>query len=66
MNPSPIGDGGSNACYFIAKEYAKIGNEVTIVTSSFQDLPLDEVNESVHIIRVKAMRKKNQSPRIVC
>lgn len=56
----PIGGGGSNACYFIAREYAKLGHEVTIVTSSFQQLPLDEIIDNVHIVRVKAMRKKQE------
>lgn len=54
----PIGGGGANACYFLSREYVKLGNEVTIVTSSFHDLPTEEDMDQVKVIRVKAARKK--------
>lgn len=54
----PIGGGGANACYFLTKEYVKLGHEVVIVTSTYKDLPLEEVIDGVRVIRVKARRKK--------
>lgn len=54
----PIGGGGANACCFLTKEYAGAGHQVTIVTASFSDLPVEENNNNMRIIRVKALRKK--------
>lgn len=54
----PIGGGGANACFYLAKNYARLGHRVTILTACFQELPLEEETDNVHIIRVKALRKK--------
>lgn len=54
----PIGGGGANACYFLSKEFVELGHEVTVITATYKDLPLDEVQNGVHIIRVKAKRTK--------
>lgn len=54
----PIGGGGSNACYFLSREYVKSGHDVTIVTSCFRDLPTEEETGNIKVIRVKAIRKK--------
>lgn len=54
----PIGGGGANACRFLSREYAKSGNEVTILTSSFRDLPRHETVDGAEIIRVRAFRKQ--------
>lgn len=54
----PIGGGGANACYYLSREYVKLGHDVTVVTSSYKDLPDKEDREGVHIIRVKAKRTK--------
>lgn len=35
----PIGGGGANACMCLAREYAKAGNDVAIVTAWFPGLP---------------------------
>jgi glycosyltransferase involved in cell wall biosynthesis len=56
----PIGGGGANACFYLTKEYAKCGHKVTIVTSSYKDLPMEETRGNIHIIRVKALRKKEE------
>lgn len=61
----PIGGGGANACYFLSREYAKNGHEVTIVTSSFQDLPHQEIIDGVEIIRVKAFRKQEAKSTLI-
>lgn len=56
----PIGGGGANACNFLAKEYVKFGHQVTIVTSAFSDLPKEERDKNIRVIRVKALRKKEE------
>lgn len=56
----PIGGGGANACLYLAKEYAKSGHQVTLVTSAYKDLLSEEVVGNVRIIRVKALRKKEE------
>lgn len=53
----PIGGGGANACLNLAKEYAKQGHDITIVTSWFQGLAEEEKDGNVRIIRLKAKRK---------
>lgn len=54
----PIGGGGANACLYLAKNYAALGHKVTILTAGFMKLPHQEEIDRVHIIRVKALRKK--------
>lgn len=61
----PIGGGGANACFFLGKEYVKNGHEVTILTSSFRDLPRFETVDGVEIIRVKAFRKQETKSTLV-
>ena len=54
----PIGGGGANACLNLAKNYAVLGHKVTILTACFRQMPLEEENGNVHIIRTWALRKK--------
>lgn len=54
----PIGGGGANACYFLTKEYVKLGHEVVVVTAAYRDLPVEETIDGVKVIRVKAKREK--------
>ena len=54
----PIGGGGANACLYLAKNYAMLGNKVTVLTACFKELPQEEGIDSVRIVRVKALRKK--------
>ncbi len=54
----PIGGGGANACFYLAKNYAALGHKVTILTARFGKLPLKEETDNVHIIRVKSLREK--------
>lgn len=56
----PIGGGGANACLYLAREYSKGGHQVTLVTSAYKDLPSEEMVDHVRIIRVKALRKKEE------
>lgn len=54
----PVGGGGANACLYLAKNYAALGHGVTILTARFRELPPEEEQDNVHIIRVRALRKK--------
>ncbi|MDE7430875.1 MAG: glycosyltransferase family 4 protein [Lachnospiraceae bacterium] len=54
----PIGGGGANACFFLAREFARMGNYVAIVTAQFENLPQKEATaDGVLIYRVKCKRK---------
>lgn len=53
----PIGGGGANACYYLTKGYAELGNEVTIVTSNYNGMKEYEKKNNVTIFRVNAKRK---------
>ena len=54
----PIGGGGANACYYLTKEFEKLGNEVAVVTASYKGLMHLEQQGNLKIIRVKALRKQ--------
>lgn len=57
----PIGGGGANACFFLAREFAKMGNQVTVVTAMFEGLPCEETSdEGVKIYRVKCRRSNKE------
>jgi glycosyltransferase involved in cell wall biosynthesis len=57
----PIGGGGANACFFLAREFAKMGNQVTVVTAMFESLPCEETSdEGVKIYRVKCRRSNKE------
>ena len=53
----PIGGGGGWVTYFLGKHFVSVGHQVTIVTSQFQDLPVNEIIEGMNIIRVPTLRK---------
>jgi glycosyltransferase involved in cell wall biosynthesis len=54
----PIGGGAGNASANIAKELAATGQEVTVLTSSYADMPRLEVHNGVRIYRAKALRRR--------
>jgi glycosyltransferase involved in cell wall biosynthesis len=57
----PIGGGGANACYFLAREFTKKENEVTVVTAMFEDLPCEETTcDGIKIYRVKCKRNNKE------
>jgi len=57
----PIGGGGANACYFLSREFARSGHQVTIVTAQYGKLPKNEITEEqVVIYRVKCRRKHKE------
>lgn len=52
----PIGGGASNASAHIARELVRLGQQVTVVTSTFKDQPRDEAQDGVRILRLPARR----------
>jgi len=53
----PIGGGGSTVTKYAVKYLANWGHEVTLVTSSYKDLPKTEIIDGAKIIRVSAIRR---------
>lgn len=53
----PIGGGGATACKNMSEEYVQLGNQVTVLTASYQNLPREEWINGVHILRVPCKRK---------
>lgn len=54
----PIGGGAGNASAHIASQLVKIGYEVTIITARFGDLPHQETSTNLTVIRIPALRRK--------
>jgi len=52
----PIGGGAGNATAHIARRLAKMGHEVSVVTSRFKGLPHKENDEGVTVYRIPALR----------
>ena len=57
----PIGGGGANACYFLSREFARAGHQVTIVTAQYGNLPWEERTvDGVLIFRVQCKRSNQE------
>lgn len=56
----PLGGGGANACYYLAKGYIAAGNDVTIVTANYKGLLERETVNGATVIRVNAKRKHKE------
>lgn len=54
----PMGGGAGNASAHLAAELVNLGQEVTVLTAHFDHLPQDSVERGVRILRIKAMRRK--------
>jgi glycosyltransferase involved in cell wall biosynthesis len=54
----PVGGGGGNANYYLAREMVRLGHEVTVVTSYFRGLALSEDVQGIRVLRVKLWRKR--------
>lgn len=54
----PIGGGAGNASAHIAHWLARLGHEVTLLTARFADLPHQEQQDGVQIIRAPALRRQ--------
>lgn len=53
----PLGGGAGNALSYLCKEWAKLGHQVVVVTSAYQNLRRLEVEDGVKIIRLAVGRK---------
>ena len=54
----PIGGGAGNASANIARLLVRMGNDVLLLTSHFDDFARDEICDGVRIVRVSALRRK--------
>lgn len=53
----PLGGGGANANYYIARELVRQGHEVTVITSRMADLPARESVDGIEVIRLQCLRR---------
>ena len=54
----PLGGGAGNASANIAREFVRLGEEVAILTTRYNDLPVDEVDDGIRIHRCLSIRKE--------
>ena len=54
----PIGGGAGNASANIARELVALGQEVTVLTAHYGDLPRQTRQDGLHILRIKALRRR--------
>ncbi len=52
----PIGGGGGRAAYDICKYLAAHGHEITVLTAHMDDLPREEMQHGVRLVRIPSMR----------
>lgn|SRR5574341_347395 len=53
----PVGGGAGNASANIARRLSRLGNNVLVLTSRFSDLPHNEMDDGVRVLRVAALRR---------
>lgn len=54
----PIGGGAGNASAQLARYLTQLGRRVTVLTSRFADLPHDEQHDGVRVVRLPALRSR--------
>ncbi len=54
----PIGGGAGNASANIARELVAMGQEVTVLTAHYGDLPPKTEQDGLQILRIKALRRR--------
>ncbi len=54
----PVGGGGGYVTYYLAKNMARQGHEVYLITSQFKGLPKDEEVDGFFVHRVPVLRKR--------
>lgn len=52
----PIGGGGSIVVRYLARDLHKLGHEIVVLTSAFQNLPKEEIIDGYKVIRVPTVR----------
>jgi glycogen(starch) synthase len=53
----PVGGGASNASAHIARELVQMGEEVTVLTSAYAQLPREQMEGGVRVLRVPSLRR---------
>ncbi len=53
----PIGGGAGNASAHLSRALARMGQEVTVLTARFGELPHEEMDGDVRVLRAPAMRR---------
>ena len=53
----PLGGGGGIGCYELSKELVKMGNEVIVITTGYNNLPSFEIKDGITIYRVNCFRR---------
>ena len=56
----PIGGGAGNACANLGAELAAQGQDVTVLTVRYGDLPEFQEEKGVHIWRIKSLRRHKE------
>jgi glycosyltransferase involved in cell wall biosynthesis len=54
----PIGGGAGNASANLASELMAVGQDMTVITAHYGDLPLDTRQDGIHIKRVRSLRRR--------
>ncbi len=55
----PVGGGASNASQNVARILADLGQDVTVLTAQYADLPPDSIEDGVRVLRGPARRKSD-------
>ncbi len=62
----PIGGGGANACFFLTREFARQGHQVSVITAKYMQQKEEEVTqENVRVYRVNCIRKNKEKSNFV-
>jgi len=54
----PIGGGASNASAYLAGQLARLGQQVTVLTAAYRDLPGEETKDGVRVLRLPGLRRQ--------
>ena len=54
----PIGGGAGNASANLASAFNALGQDVTVLTAHYGDLPSDSIEYGSRILRIKSMRRR--------
>jgi len=54
----PIGGGAGNASAYLAAELVTLDQDVTVLTARFSDLPKDTVENTVRVLRIRSLRRR--------
>ncbi|MCC6697994.1 MAG: glycosyltransferase family 4 protein [Candidatus Hydrogenedentes bacterium] len=57
----PLGGGAAPVCKHLSRHFARAGHQVDVVTMAYRDLPSEEVQDGVRIMRVPALRKRMET-----